>query len=76
MFWEKKNIPFAYFRYVKSFPDCIIDQSFHVNAFCNKYADVLETNFGGYVQVLVDKYTYNGTCYGDYDYGNQNELLF
>jgi hypothetical protein len=47
-----------------------------VNAFCNKYFDVLETNFGGYVQVLVDKYTYNGTCYGDYDYGNQNELLF
>jgi len=66
----------AYFRYVQSFPDCIIDQSLHGNAFCNKYIDVLETTFGGYVQVLVDKYTYNGTCYGGNDYGNQNELLF
>ncbi|CAG2233399.1 unnamed protein product [Mytilus edulis] len=38
----------------------------NLNTFCDRYQSIMEQTFGHHIQVIIDKYSYNGSCYEDY----------
>ncbi|XP_071126539.1 uncharacterized protein [Mytilus edulis] len=38
----------------------------NLNTFCDRYQSIMEQTFGHHIRVIIDKYSYNGSCYEDY----------